>query len=42
VPRDSQLFLLVGAGVMIPIILTYTGYGYWVFRGMVRADAGCH
>jgi cytochrome d ubiquinol oxidase subunit II len=41
-PRDSQLFLLVGAGVMIPIILAYTGYAYWVFRGTVRADAGCH
>jgi cytochrome d ubiquinol oxidase subunit II len=41
-PRDSQLFLLVGAGVMLPIILAYTGYAYWVFRGKVRADAGYH
>jgi hypothetical protein len=37
-PRDSQLFLLVGGGVMIPIILAYTGNGDWVFRGTVRAD----
>jgi cytochrome d ubiquinol oxidase subunit II len=41
-PRDSQLFLLVGAGVMIPIILAYTGYAYWLFRGKVHADAGYH
>ncbi|UFN49322.1 cytochrome d ubiquinol oxidase subunit II [Roseomonas sp. OT10] len=41
-PRDSQLFLLVGAAVLIPIILAYTGYVYWLFRGKVRADAGYH
>jgi cytochrome d ubiquinol oxidase subunit II len=41
-PRDSQLFLLVGAGVMIPIILAYTAYAYWIFRGKVRPDAGYH
>jgi cytochrome d ubiquinol oxidase subunit II len=32
-PRSSQLFMLVGAGVMIPVILAYTGFSYWVFRG---------
>ena len=37
-PPSSQLFMLVGAGVMIPIILAYTGYAYWVFRGKVRDD----
>jgi cytochrome d ubiquinol oxidase subunit II len=40
-PRNSQLFMLVGAGVMVPIILTYTAWAYWVFRGKV-ADAGYH
>ncbi|MBL8783063.1 MAG: cytochrome d ubiquinol oxidase subunit II [Alphaproteobacteria bacterium] len=40
-PESSQLFMLVGAGVMIPIILIYTGYAYWVFRGKVR-DEGYH
>ena len=29
----SPFSLLVGAAVMIPIILAYTGYSYWVFRG---------
>jgi len=40
-PASSQLFMLVGAGVMIPIILAYTGYAYWIFRGKVR-DEGYH
>jgi len=35
-PASSQGFLLVGAVVLIPIILAYTGYSYWVFRGKVR------
>jgi cytochrome d ubiquinol oxidase subunit II len=41
-PRDSQLFLLVGAAVMIPLIMAYSGYAYWVFRGKVQHDAGYH
>ncbi len=32
-PHSSLRFMLVGASVLIPIILTYTGYSYWVFRG---------
>lgn len=39
---SSQLFLLVGAAVLIPVILAYTGYVYWLFRGKVRADQGYH
>jgi len=27
--------------VLIPIILTYTGWSYWVFRGKV-GDVGYH
>jgi cytochrome d ubiquinol oxidase subunit II len=34
-PAASQAFMLVGAVVLIPIILAYTGYAYWVFRGKV-------
>jgi len=41
-PRSSQLFMLVGAAVLIPIILAYTGYAYWVFRGKLDPDAGYH
>ena len=40
-PLRSQVFMLVGAGVMVPIILAYTGWAYWVFRGKVDS-AGYH
>ena len=41
-PRNAQVFMLVGAAVLIPIILLYTAYAYWVFRGKVDADTGYH
>jgi len=34
-PLRSQVFMLIGAGIMLPIILLYTGWAYWVFRGKV-------
>jgi cytochrome d ubiquinol oxidase subunit II len=34
-PHSSQLFMLVGALVLVPIILAYTAWSYWVFRGKV-------
>ncbi len=37
---NSQAFLLVGTAMLLPVILAYTGWSYWVFRGKVRADAG--
>ena len=36
----SQQFLLWGALVAIPMILAYTGYTYWVFRGPVSDKDG--
>ncbi len=41
-PDSSLAFLLVGAVVLVPIILAYTGYAYWVFRGKVRPEDGYH
>ncbi|MCE6959176.1 cytochrome d ubiquinol oxidase subunit II [Cereibacter sphaeroides] len=41
-PDESLLFTLVGTLVLIPIILIYTGYTYWVFRGKIDADEGYH
>lgn len=41
-PQASLAFLLVGALVLIPIILAYTAYAYWVFRGKVRPEEGYH
>ena len=34
-PYSSQLFMLVGAAVLVPLILAYTAWSYWVFRGKV-------
>jgi len=34
-PDASLAFLLAGALVLVPVILIYTAYSYWVFRGKV-------
>jgi cytochrome bd ubiquinol oxidase subunit II len=41
-PENSQIFMLFGVAVLIPLILGYTAWAYWVFRGKVRAGAGYH
>lgn len=41
-PDASLRFLLVGALVLIPMILAYTAFSYWVFRGKVRPEDGYH
>lgn len=41
-PPESQVFLLVGAGVMFPVILAYTLYAYWIFRGKIGAGTTYH
>lgn len=41
-PASSLAFLLVGAIVLLPVILAYTGHNYWVFRGKVSGDEGYH
>lgn len=41
-PDSSLSFLLVGALVLVPIILIYTVYAYWVFRGKVDPEEGYH
>jgi cytochrome d ubiquinol oxidase subunit II len=40
--QSTQSFLLVGTLFLLPIILIYSGWSYWVFRGKVRADIGYH
>ncbi len=40
--HESQLFLLLGLLFVIPIVLVYTAWTYWVFRGKVKADQGYH
>ncbi|AML51998.1 MULTISPECIES: cytochrome d ubiquinol oxidase subunit II [Falsihalocynthiibacter] len=41
-PDTSLRFLLIGASILIPMILVYTAYSYWVFRGKVRPEDGYH
>jgi len=39
---STQAFLLVGTVFLLPVILMYSGWSYWVFRGKVRGDLGYH
>ncbi len=41
-PEKSLVFLLAGAAVLIPVILAYTAYSYWVFRGKIDPAASYH
>ncbi|MEO5660790.1 MAG: cytochrome d ubiquinol oxidase subunit II [Polaromonas sp.] len=41
-PPQSLGFTLVGALLIIPLILMYTAWAYWVFRGKVRPGEGYH
>jgi len=41
-PDNSLLFLLAGALILLPLIIVYTGYAYWVFRGKVKPGEGYH
>ncbi|MHC1730001.1 MAG: cytochrome d ubiquinol oxidase subunit II [Syntrophobacteraceae bacterium] len=35
----SQSFLLVGTAVILPVVLTYTGFCYYLFRGKVSHES---
>ena len=37
-PERSQAFMLVGTVFIMPVILIYTGWAYWVFRGKVSTE----
>ena len=39
---STQAFLLIGTLFLLPVILMYTAWSYWVFRGKVRGDVGYH
>ncbi|HEY4355480.1 MAG TPA: cytochrome d ubiquinol oxidase subunit II [Acidobacteriaceae bacterium] len=41
-PPQSMGFILVGALLIIPFILGYTAWAYYVFRGKVRSGEGYH
>ena len=41
-PAKSQQFMLFGVAILIPMIIAYTAFAYWVFRGKVDPEAGYH
>jgi cytochrome d ubiquinol oxidase subunit II len=40
--ESTQAFLVIGTLFLLPVILMYTAWSYWVFRGKVRGDVGYH
>jgi cytochrome d ubiquinol oxidase subunit II len=40
-PERSQIFMLIGVAITMPLIIAYTVWAYWVFRGKV-GDEGYH
>ena len=41
-PAQSLGFTLVGTLFIVPFVLMYTAFAYWVFRGKVRRGEGYH
>ena len=41
-PYESQIFMLVGTVLILPVVLGYTAWTYYVFRGKVSHDDGYH
>jgi cytochrome d ubiquinol oxidase subunit II len=41
-PDGRLYFMIVGVAVLVPIILAYTAWAYWVFRGKVDPNTGYH
>ncbi len=39
-PRSSQMFVLIALICALPMVLIYTAYAYWVFRGKVGPGSG--
>jgi cytochrome bd ubiquinol oxidase subunit II len=40
-PESSQIFMLIGVALTLPLIIAYTAWAYWVFRGKV-GNEGYH
>lgn len=40
--HESQLFSIIGVLILMPVILIYTGFVYYIFRGKVTAESGYH
>jgi len=40
--HESQLFSILGVLILLPVVLIYTGFVYYVFRGKVTAETSYH
>ncbi len=40
--RETLIFTLWGVCIVLPVVLGYTVYSYWVFRGKILAEEGYH
>jgi cytochrome bd ubiquinol oxidase subunit II len=40
--QSTQAFLLIGTLFLLPVVLLYSAWSYWVFRGKVRGDIDYH
>jgi cytochrome d ubiquinol oxidase subunit II len=38
----SQIFILIGTAVLLPLVLAYTAYVYWLFRGKIGPGESYH
>ncbi len=41
-PASSLTFVLIAVALTLPMVLGYTAYAYWVFRGKTAPDGGYH
>jgi cytochrome d ubiquinol oxidase subunit II len=41
-PDNALGLMLVGTAFILPLILAYTGWVYWVFRGKISEETGYH
>ena len=41
-PDNALAMMLVGTVIILPLILVYTAWVYWVFRGKVTLETGYH
>ena len=41
-PPETQIFVLIGTIILLPIVLGYTVVTYYVFRGKLRPGEGYH
>jgi cytochrome d ubiquinol oxidase subunit II len=38
----SQVFMLIGTTLLLPMVLGYTVFVFWVFRGKLKPGEGYH